>query len=63
MDAVIIAGSGGKERSPRVSTINRFDLGVDKERAGAGRDGQNCLARPNSQPRTGTGKKYIYLFS
>ena len=27
-------------------------LGVDNERAGAGRDGQTCLARPDSQART-----------
>ena len=32
-----------------------------KERADAGRDGRTCLTRPNSQARTGTGKKIIYF--
>ena len=34
----------------------RFSLSVENERADAGRDGRTCLARPNSQARTGTGK-------
>ena len=36
---------------PRVST--RFSLSVKNEKANAGRDGRTCLARPNSQARTG----------
>ena len=39
---------------PRLST--RFSLSMENEQANAGRDGRTCLARPNSQPRTGTGK-------
>ena len=35
----------------------RFSLSVKNEQADAGRDGQTCLARPNSHARTGTGKK------
>ena len=31
-------------------------LSLESERAGAGRDGRTCPARPNSQARTGTGK-------
>ena len=33
------------------------------EQADAGRDGRACLARPNSQARTGTGKYSFSLFS
>ena len=43
---------------PCLST--RFSMSVENEQADAGRDGQTCLARPNSQARTETGK---YLFS
>ena len=39
---------------PRVST--RFSLNVENEQTDAGRDDQTCLARPNSQARTGTGR-------
>ena len=66
MDAFIvivyIAESGKKERNPWVST--RFSLGVENDRGDAGRDGRTCLARPNSQARTGTTGKYSFsLFS
>ena len=37
---------------PRVSAT--FSLSVENEWADAGRDGRTCLARPNSQARTGT---------
>ena len=57
----LVAENGREERNPRVST--RFSLGVENEPAGAGRDGGTCLARPNSQARTGTGKKSLSLFS
>ena len=33
------------------------NLSLENGRADAGRDGRTCLARPNSQARTGTGKK------
>ena len=36
----------GEERSPRVSTINRFSLDVENERAGAGRGDRTYVARP-----------------
>ena len=45
-----IAECGRKERSPRVGAM--FCSSVENERAGAGRDGQTCLAKPNSQART-----------
>ena len=32
---------------------------LEDERADAGLEGQTCLARPNSQARTGTGKTYF----
>ena len=48
MDAAAEAGE-----ISRVSTI--FSLSVENEQADAGRDGRNCLARPNSQARPGTG--------
>ena len=34
-----------------------YSLGAENERVDAGRDGRIRLARPNSQTRTGTGKK------
>ena len=34
----------------------RFSLGVENERADAGRDGRTILARPNLHSRMGTGK-------
>ena len=40
-----------------VQSYSRFSLSVDNEKAGAGRDSRTCLAKPNSQARTGTGKK------
>ena len=46
---------------PRVST--RFSLSVKNEQTDAGRDDQTCLARPNSQARTGTGKYSFSFFS
>ena len=50
MDAV--AESGG---IPRVST--RFRVSVENEQADAGRDGQTCLERPNSN---GNREKFIF---
>ena len=43
----------------------RFSLGVENGQAGAGWDGQTCLARPNSQARRkGTaGENSFLLFS
>ena len=50
-----------------VSTVNinsnRFSLGVKNEQADAGRYSRSCLARPNSQARTETGKTQFSLFS
>ena len=43
--------SGG---TPRVST--RSSLNVETGQADAGRDGRTCLARPDSQAQTRTGK-------
>ena len=40
-----------------------FSLRMGNEQADAGRDGRTRLARPNSQPRTGTGKFSFSLFS
>ena len=40
---------------PRLSA--RFSLSVEIEQAHSGQDGRSCLARPNSQARTGTGGK------
>ena len=34
----------------------RLSLSAENEQADAGRDCRTCLARPNSQARTGTGK-------
>ena len=39
---------------PRVST--RFSVGVENEQADKRRDSQTCLAKPNSQARTGARK-------
>ena len=44
---------------PRIST--RFSLSVENKQTDAGRDGQTCLARLNSQARTGTGKYFIFI--
>ena len=41
----------------------RFSLGMDNMRAEAGRDGQTCLLRPNSQVPAGTGINDFSLFS
>ena len=49
-----VAESGRRERNPRVSTNS--SLGVGNERTDAGREGPNCLKRPNSQAQTGAGK-------
>ena len=40
-----------------------LSLSVENEQTDAGRDGQTCLARPNSQARTGTWKYLLSLFS
>ena len=57
VDAVAESG-----RNP-VSKCTRFSLIVENEQADARRDGQTCLARPNSQARTRTGKIMLSLFS
>ena len=44
-------------RKACVMTAARFSLVVENEWIDAGRYGQGCFARPNSQARTGTGKK------
>ena len=45
------------EKIPRVST--RFSLSMENEQADAGRNGQTCLARPNS-PRERGQRKYRF---
>ena len=57
----VVAGRGSTERSPRVSTIfilgvENFDKWTDTER-----DSRTCLARSNSQARTGTGNIRLLL--
>ena len=42
---------------PRIST--NFGPSVKNERPGVGRDNHTCLARPNSQARTGTGNTHF----
>ena len=54
MDAVAESG-----RNP----VNKQQVRDEFEQAGAGRDGGNCLARPNSQARTGTEKFSCSLIS
>ena len=39
---------------------NIFSLKVENEQADAVRDGQTCLARPNTPAQTGTGKKKVF---
>ena len=53
------ANAEGKrnERNPCENT--RFSLGVENDRADTGRDDRTCLARPNSQARTGVEKNYL----
>ena len=47
-------------KKSRLHTRHRFfSLSVKNEQAGAGRDGRIRLARPNSQARTGTGKRFL----
>ena len=48
--------------SKKVGGISSYGY-VENEQTDAGRDGQTCLATLNSQARTGTGKKIIFLFS
>ena len=48
----------GEVANPARGQLNREN--VEDERADAGRDGPICLARPNSQARTGTGEKNIF---
>ena len=45
---------------PWLST--RFSMSVENEQADAGRDGQTCLARPDSRARTRTRKTIFSLF-
>ena len=48
----------GEERNPRVRT--RFSLGVENERADAGRDSRTRLVRPkHSQTRTEVGDNIV----
>ena len=49
-----VAGSG---RNPLIK--HQIQPEWENEKADAERDGPTCLARLNSQPRTGTGKKYF----
>ena len=53
---IVIVAESGKERRLRASTS--FSLGTENVRPDAGRDGRPCLARSNSQARTGTGKNH-----
>ena len=46
-----------------MSKHTRFCQSVENEWADAGRDGQTCLVRPNSQARTGTGENSFSRFS
>ena len=55
------AAETGKENNSCVST--RFSLVVEHEQDDAGRGGRTCLARPNSQAHTRTGKYYFSLSS
>ena len=41
----------------------RFGLDIKNEQANAGRDGQTCLARPNSPLRTGSGRAKNIFFT
>ena len=43
--------------------MDRFSLGVENGQADVGRDGLTCIARPNSQARTGTGKINFPVFN
>ena len=54
---MIIAESGKKKGSPRVSTT--FSLGVKNEQADTGWVSQTCLAIPNSDARTGAGNTHF----
>ena len=53
---------GGINKIDAVSEIGRnpvskiFNLSMENKQAGVGWDGRTCLARPNSQVQTGTGK-------
>ena len=51
----------GKLEGPRVRT--RFSLGVESERADAGRGSQTCHATPNTHVQTETGGEDISVFS
>ena len=51
----------GKESVSNYYYIKIFSLGVENERACAGRDGRTCLARRNSQAQTGTGGENPFL--
>ena len=49
-------------RNPAIK-LQIISLSVENEQTDAGRDGETCLTRPNSQARTGTGKYSFSLFS
>ena len=49
-----VAESGSKHQ------LIRFSISVENRRAAVGRDGRTCRARPNSQARTGTGRKRCF---
>ena len=66
MDAVLfvsIINSLGKREGNSSSKAPDRLLSVENEQADAGRGGQTRLARPNSQARTGTGKKTFSAIS
>ena len=51
---------GKQEERERPVVSTRFSLGVENDRADAGRDGCTRLARPNLKARTGTGKIHFF---
>ena len=55
-------GKAGEKKESR-KKAPRFSRNVGNERDDAGRDRRICLARPNSQARTGTEEFQISLFS
>ena len=49
------------EKSPPIKIdFKKFSVIVENQEGDAGRDDQTCLARPNSQTRTGAGK-YVFF--
>ena len=64
---VPVDGIDGRCQSRKAGGIpcasTRFGLNMEDKLSDAGRDGRTCLARPNSQARTGTGKNNFPLIS